>query len=354
MANIRTSKTRRARSAPAVNTAVTAAKSLFNNSGAWATRQLQKALREGKALSAGVLRTADVLRKDEWRYYDQALVKEAVIRLVGVADLIGAGLVTNVPNALGKLVLDYEKITDMDPAQTSLDGLAATGNDVQEFDLNQLPLPITHKDFFINLRKLEASRNGNTPIDTTNVATAGRVVAEQLEKMLFQGGPTFGGIPIYGYTTLPDANVDTFDGGKDWGNATKTGTSYLADLLNLIGMAHGDRMFGPYMLYIPSDAGVLLDNDYNAGTANIQSIRQRLLQVENLRGIRTADQLPSGNVVLVQMTQDVAKWVQGEQIQTVQWDESGGFRVNFKAFAIGVPLLRSDAQGRCGISRLHA
>jgi hypothetical protein len=45
-----------------------------------------------------------------------------------------------------------------------------------------------------------------------------------------------------------------------------------------------------------------------------------------------------------QDTVDVAAWVQGEPLQTVQWDEYGGFEINFKAFAIGVPLIRTDPQ----------
>lgn len=335
--------------------AIAAANQLFGNSGAWATRQMQKALKEGKALSAGVLRTADTLRRDEWKYFDKALLAEAVIRLVGVADLVAAGNVINVPNALGKMVFGYEKVTDMDPAEVSLDGLAQTGNDVQEFLLNQIPLPITHKDFFINLRKLVASRDSGESIDTTNVRTAGRVVSEQLEKMLFQGSTKkFGGLSIYGYMTHPDVNSDTFDGGKHWGDDTKTGPSYLTDLQNLIAMESADRMHGPFWLYVPADADVLLDSDYNPGTANTQSIRERLSKIPALKAIRVADQLPSANVILVQATPDVATWVSGEPLQTVQWDEAGGMRINFKAFAIGVPLIRSDAAGRCGVARLHS
>lgn len=333
---------------------VTPAQQLFGgSSGRWATSMLKKAFSEGRQLSAQVLRTLDTLRHEEWKFFDDALIEEAQIRLVGVADLIGAGLVRSVPNSLGKTVFGYERVDFMDPAITSLDGLGATPNDRQEFDLNQVPLPITHKDFFLNLRNLSASREKGEALDTTQVRTAGRVVAEQLEKMLFQGGPVFGGLSTYGYLTHPDRNLVSFDGTKNWGDATKAGTSYLKDLLAAITALHADRMYGPYTVYVPSDAGVQMDNDYNAGTANIQSIRQRLLQVNGISGIKVADQLPSGHVVVKQDTVDVAAWVQGETLQTVQWDEYGGFKINFKAFAIGVPLIRSDAAGRSGVVEIH-
>ncbi len=327
---------------------VVAAKTLFEG-GRWATQQLKAAALEGRALSASALRTLDTLRHEEWKYFDEALVKEAVIRLVGVGDLISAGLVINVPNALGKTVFGYEKVGDMDPAQTSLDGLGQTANDRQEFDLSQLPLPITHKDFFINLRTLAGSRERGEALDTTQVRTAGRVVAEQLEKMLFQGGPTFGGLKTYGYMTHPDRNLLSFDATKNWGDATKVGTSYLTDLLAMKNSLHGDRMFGPYTVYVPSDADVQLDRDYDTTSAARISIRERLMKVNGIAAIKVADQLPTANVIMKQDTVDVAAWVNGESLQTVQWDEAGGFKINFKAFAIGVPLIRSTSAGRSGV-----
>jgi uncharacterized linocin/CFP29 family protein len=323
-------------------------KSLFSGAtGRWATTMLKKAALEGKALSAAALRTLDSLRHEEWKYFDDALVAEATIRLRGVADLIAAGLVKNVPNALGKTVFGYEKVTDMDPATTSLDGISRTSNDRQEFQLNQIPLPITHKDFFINLRVLAASREKGESLDTTQVRTAGRVVAEQLEKMLFQGGPQFGGLPIYGYMTEPNRNQSGFGTNGDWGQSAKTGADILGDLLTMMLALQADRMYGPYWLYVPTDAGVKLENDFKANVS--QTIRQRLESVDGIAGVRVADQLPSSNVILVQATSDVTSWVQGEQLQTVQWDEYGGFELNFKAFAIGVPLVRSDAAGRSGV-----
>lgn len=327
-------------------------KTLFSGAGGrWATSMLKKAALEGRALSASALRTLDTLRHEEWKFFDDALVMEAVIRLVGVADLIGAGLTFPVSNALGKTVFGYEKVTDMDPATTSMDGITRSDNDRQEFELGQLPLPITHKDFFINIRTLAASREKGEALDTTQVRTAGRVVAEQLEKMLFQGGKTFGGLAIYGYTTAPQRNHGTFTDTKDWGDATKTGPAFVADVLKAITALQADRMYGPYWVYVPTDAGVNLDNDYvpTGATASSGTIRERLAKINGVAKLSVADQLPSGSVIVVQATSDVTGWVLGENLQTVQWDEYGGFEVNFKAFAIGVPLIRHDAANRSGV-----
>lgn len=325
---------------------IESAKTLFAG-GRWATQQFKKALAEGKNLSTQALRTLDTLRHEEWKFFDDALVAEATIRLVGVADLITAGLVRPVPNALGKLVFGYEKVTDMDAASVSLDGISRGDNDRQEFDFNQLPLPITHKDFFINLRHLAASRNSGEPLDTTQVRTAGRVVAETLESMLFNGGPTFGSMSIYGYTTQPDRLYYQFGTNGAWSAAAKTGENILTDVLYALTKLHEQRMFGPFFVYVPSDAGVKLEGDFKSNSD--KTIRQRLLEIEGIKSVRTADQLASGSVLFVQATMDTAAWVQGETLQTIQWDEYGGMQINFKAMAIGVPLVRSTQAGRCGV-----
>jgi len=74
-----------------------------------------------------------------------------------------------------------------------------------------------------------------------------------------------------------------------------------------------------------------------------------LLETDNISFIRVADKLPDGEMVIVQLTSDVVVMVEGEPLQTVQWDVHGGFQINFKAFQIMVPLIRVDAEGRSGI-----
>lgn len=322
---------------------------LFGSSGRWAGEQLMKALQSGQQISPAALRTLDTLRKDEWVYFDEALVEAAQIRLRGVADLMGAGLVKNVVNGLAKTVFQYEKVTDMEPATVSLDGLAETEGDRQEFELNSLPLPITHKDFYINLRTLMASRERGESLDTTQIRTAGRLIAETVESMLFNGGKTFASMPIYGYTTHPDRN--TVDLTTAWDDPGVNGEEILADVLTMIAAAEADRMFGPFWLYVPSNYSVKLEADFKANSD--RTIRQRLLEVDRLERVTVVDQLAEDNVVLVQATQDTVVMVIGENLQTVQWDVSGGFRINFKGFTIQVPLIRSDSDQHCGVVHLR-
>jgi len=316
-------------------------------SGRWAGERLLKVLQKGEPITPAALRTLDTLRKDEWVAFDEALVAEAAIRLRGVADLLAAGLTIPVKNAMGKTVLEYEKITDMEPALVSMDGAVRTENDRVEFELDSIPLPITHKDFFINLRTLTASRERGESLDTTQVRAAGRLVAEETERMLFLGGKTFGGKAIYGYTNHPDRNLANFITNGNWAAAAKTGENILEDVLDMITRAQADRMYGPYWVYVPQNSSVKLEDDFKANSD--KTIRQRVMEVDGIRAVRVVDQLTANNIVLVQATIDVAAMADGIPLQTVQWDIEGGFVINFKAFQIAIPLIRSDAQGRSGV-----
>jgi Encapsulating protein for peroxidase. len=318
------------------------------SSGKWAGEQLLKAAAAGNPnLDSSVLRTLDTLLRDEWVYFDTALVEENQIVLQGVADLIAAGLTQSVPNSLGKTMLEYQRITDMGPATVSLDGITRSENDRQEMDMAGLPLPITHKDWYLDLRTLVASRTRGEALDTSNTRQAGRRIAEMAEQMLFQGGKTFGGRPIYGYTTHPNRETASFTGGGAWGTVGKTGAQYLADVLSLIVKAEGKRAYGPYWIYVGRAASVPLDDDFKAlGTL---TIRQRLMQVDRIQKITVVDQMPVGSVVLVQPDMNTVQWVQGEPLQNVQWDVEGGFKINFKSWQIGVPLIKADASNRVGI-----
>lgn len=321
------------------------------STGRWAGEQLIRALQSGEGISPAALRTLDTLRKDEWKEFDEVLIEEAAIRLRGVADLIGAGLVKTVANGMGKTVYEYEKVTDMGSATTSMDGLSRTENDLVEFMLNGLPLPITHKDFFINLRKLMASRERGEALDTTQVRIAGRVVAEATETMLFSGGKTFGGLPIYGYLTHPNRIVSVHFSDDVWSAASVDGADIIKDVLAGIAALEAQRFYGPYWVYVPSGYSTKLEEDFKANGS--QTIRQRILSIDRVQKLTVADKCTDGHVIVMQPTMEVACMVEGEALQTIQWDVQGGFQINFKAFTINVPLIRADASSRCGVCDIH-
>jgi len=321
--------------------------------GRWAGERFMEALKRGEKISPSHLRLLDtntngLLRRDEWLSFDRELLLEAQIRLRGVQDLINLGLVKKIPNGLAKTILEWQAVTDMDPATVSMSGVTRSENDRVEFEIEGLPLPITHKDFYLDLRLLLASRSeGYESLDTTHLRVAGRKCAEMTEDMLFNGGKTFAGRPIYGYTTHPLRHTSGYGTGGAWGAGGKTGEQMLVDLQTGLSILEADRQYGPYGVYVGADASVPLGSDFKAQSD--KTIRQRLLETDNISFIRVADKLPDGEMVIVQLTSDVVVMVEGEPLQTVQWDVHGGFQINFKAFQIMVPLIRVDAEGRSGI-----
>ena len=318
------------------------------STGKWAGEQFMRAFQEGKPISSAQLRTNAILRNEEWIALDTDVVQGAQERMRGVADLIAAGLTTTITNGLGKTVLHYDKGGDMDPAIVSLDGITRSENDRIEYERAGLPLPIAHKDFYLNLRALEASRNGGEPLDTTYSRVAGRKVGEAVEDMLFNGGKTFGGLTVYGYTTHPDRNTAGFGSNGNWSQSAKTGANILTDLFTGIAALEADGYYGPYWLYYGGTApGLKLAEDYKAESGD--TILQRLQATGRLSLVGTSSKLAADNVLLIQPSTDVVKLIEGEPLQTVQWDVHGGFQINFKAFTIQVPLIRSDIDGNSGI-----
>jgi hypothetical protein len=304
----------------------------------------QKLLTHGLNLNA--LRTLDVLRKDEWVHFDEALLEITRQRLKGVADLLSAGLTLPLANAMGTTVVEWERSSDMDPATRSMDGLTRDRDDRIEFDRLAIPIFITHKDFSLNLRSLEASRTLGQALDTTQIEVCTRRVNDSLEDALFNGlgGYTVAASTAYGYTTHPNRNTFEFSSGS-W--TTATGEQILADVLDMIGILHGDNMFGPFVMYVPTLYWVAMQADFKANSD--RTIMERVRAVEDISDIRVADFLTADNVVMVQLTRDVVDEVVGFQPTVVQWDEAGGFKLNFKVMAIMVPRIKADYNGNSGI-----
>ena len=305
---------------------------------------------------------ASSLRKDEWIQLDQVVIRAARSRLRAWADLSAANTFGGF-NGMSKMVLEHETMSDPGEAQVDMDGLTEGRTDSPKFQLEALPLPITHSDFWFSQRRLAISRNTGTPLDTVMAEAAGRRVAESIEKTLIgiNTGMTYGAdsrynraSTVYGYTNFPDRlTFTTITAPTAGGWKTETTVSNVIAMRELL---YDANFFGPFMLYCSSDWDQYLDGDYTSGTVASgltspnQTLRERLSKIVGIQGIRRLDYFTSTfSMVLVQMTSDVARAVNGMDITTVQWESQGGMRLNFKVMAIQVPQLRADYNGNCGI-----
>lgn len=296
------------------------------------------------------LRTNDVLTKDEWVQYDNAIVGVARQRLVAVGALMDRGLSYSINNGLGTTVVQWDQASDMSGANVDMSGTTAGEEDRMVFELKALPLPITHKDFRINIRNLLASRRNGDGLDTTQAEMAARLVAEKIESVLFDGSSiTGGGGTIYGYTNFPQRNTGSI---SNWALGATTGEVIVTNVLSMIGdLQQNNNMYGPYELYVPYDYWNRLMDDYKA--ASDRTILERILAIPGVEAVRPSNNLSggaSGEVVMAQMTKDVVDMVDALQPTNVQWESHGGMVQNFKVMAIMVPRLKADQNAQCGIA----
>jgi uncharacterized linocin/CFP29 family protein len=296
------------------------------------------------------LRTLDVLRKEEWKQFDAAVVATARDRLVGVGDLVSRGLTFPIQNALGTTQLEWEVVSHMEGADVSMSGVTEGERDRVIYSLKSLPLPIIHKGFSVNIRALEASRRLGQTLDTTMAEQASRLVSEKIEDILYNGHTiVVGGQSIPGYTTHANRNTGSLL--SNWADSVNTtGEEIVQDVLQMIADAYADKMFGPYVMYVPIDYFIRLGDDYKAGSD--KTIMSRLLEIPGISAIRQSASLSggaSGEVLLVQMTRDVVDMVDGFGPTMVQWESHGGMQFHFKVMAIMIPRIKATALNQSGI-----
>jgi len=296
-----------------------------------------------------------VLRKDEWRYLDEEVVNIYRTRLRGVADLINAGLSMSLPNAMGITSYEYEDASDMTGAEMNMDGITRGDDDRIEYQLRRLPIPIIHKGFHFNARVLAARRRNGIPLSTEHAAVAAAKVAEYQENILFNGTSNFAfdSGTIYGYTDHPNRNTGSLTAKWDHAISDSSGAAggevIINDVRAMKTALIADRRYGPYVLYVPTNYETVLDDDYRAA-GDDRTVRQRILQLDGIADVRVSDYLSDDNVLLVQMSRDTVRWVNGFGATPVQWDEQGGMLTRFRVMAIGLPLILKDQTGRSGIA----
>ncbi len=298
--------------------------------------------------NVNALRTNDTLRKDEWKQYDDTLVEVATKRMPLVQELISLGLTHPITNGLGTTILEWEDVSDMNPAEVSMSGVTAGENDALEFDLHSMPLPIIHKGFNLNIRQLQASRTTGQPLDTTQAAVAGRKVAELTESMVIIGNATaIGTAVIYGLDTVPNSSAVTM---TDLWDTTTAAAAYITDVLVAIAALQADFMYGPYTLMINYVTHNRLQNDYDVAGSSLLTIMERILRVEGITKIIPSTDVPANHAYVVQLTRDVIDEIVGLQPTTVQWESHGGMMMHFKIMSIMIPRVRFTQTLQSGIA----
>lgn len=287
------------------------------------------------------------LRFYDWKLLDQAVLTAARQRLGFVERLRAAGLVYTIPNGMGKTQFEYEAMNDPGEAIISMDGVRQSNSDAPAFNLSSIPLPIIHADFSFNIRQLMASRNGSTPLDVTMAETSARRVAEQVEKLSLGmlASYAFGGGTIYGAANFPGRMTKAMTTPTGLNNST-----VVSEVLAMRQQSVAANHFGPWLVLVSPNWDQWLDTDYSASKGD-NTLRDRLMKIKGITDIVTCDFLGTANyqMIMIQLTSDVVRMINGLDFSTVQWESKGGLQVNFKVMTIQVPQFRSDYNSTTGV-----
>lgn len=301
----------------------------------------------------GSLRTAAVLRENEWREYDKAVVNIARGKFSLVTDMMGNGMRRPLKNAMATTQIVWDRIGDLDDAQIDMTGESTDIRDRLEFSQDTMPVPLIHKGFRLNIRHLMASRANGMGLDVRHAEVATLKVVHTIEKLFLYGNFSAGiGGRVYGLTTYPYRNTGSLF--RTWttfgAGGGATATSIFDDVNAMVESMEAKAQFGPYGLYIPRNYAPILRKDYDRTTSSGTSILKRLMEIDGLKYIKTNIFLPDNNVVMVNLDSETAEALDGIQPRMIEWQTNGGMVSIFKVIAIVLPRIKRDQLDQTGIA----
>lgn len=322
------------------------------------------------------------LLRDEWKNFDDVIIRAFQEDLTFVSSIMAKGLTYNLGNPLGTTVVIHQNMSNAMKAQMAMDANVQNQGDTPEFGEGGVPIPIISSGFNIDIRFLNASRQSQVPLDTTNSEFGARANAEWLENLtLFGKGDitdlekrtldfsnttvtaalryTYGSYKIDGVFSKDEA-VD-YSLANDWLAAATTGKQIVADVIAMKQALTEQGYGGDAVLHLPSYLSSRLSEDYKASEASSTiTIMQRL---EAIRGVTyefhdSIGRITPGagqyiNMAMIAMRSDVIRMIDGFDSMLVQWDTQGGMNTNYRILTIKVPELRTRQAGDCGIVKAN-
>ncbi len=302
------------------------------------------------------LRNVTALPLESWKALDKAVADYAKNYKSGFQDVIDNGLVHRV-SEYSKL-FSSQKIGSTADAVKDMDGVANRKVDSQTFDVDSVPLFVTHKDFEISWRDKGAF--GASPYDGSGLAIDwdSTMIAEGVdkindlnEKTLFQGySVPYASNYVYGYTNKTGRNEVSL--AYDWLDSGTDPSEIFIDVLDMYyaATAENKQPMSKLYLYIDSSVQFRFQEDYKSYSD--RTLYNRVMALEGMEAIRVTDQLPSyKQAVMVRMDVRSVRIIQGTPgIIPVMWFDNMSMQDNLKLLSIQEPQLRVDAEGYTSIT----
>jgi hypothetical protein len=136
-----------------------------------------------------------------------------------------------------------------------------------------------------------------------------------------------------------------------WTDSSMTGALILDNVAAMKQASIDAKHYGSWILYIPGNYETKMDEDYSTSKGT-NTIRERILQIAGITDVKVVDTLADDNVLLIQMTADTVRLINGMSITNVEWNSPDKFINKYKVLAIQVPQLRADQDNNSGITHL--
>jgi len=306
---------------------------------------------------------ASALPYHTWMRIDKAVLKASRDRLNAWNDLAAANTYGGF-DGMSVTGIVRDTMTDPGDAKVDMDTLSDDLNDAPLLQPDIVPLPIIHAGASLSQRRMAMSRNGGLPLDTTLIETCGTRCAETLEKMTI-GMDDFSGLVIGSSTDFTRRGIYGFRTQAD--RITKTdvtaSSSFVADtfvqeVIAMIELARAQKFWGPFVLYYSTTWDQYLARDYVTGSASAglaaptKTVLQRVQEIRQIQRVSMLDMFTSTDeLLLVQMTSETVRAINGMDFMPVQWTEQGGAKTMLRVMGIKVPDLRAQYVGTSTSSR---
>ena len=288
------------------------------------------------------------------RHEDFLVIKDKIIevrqrKLNGIADLMSNGL--SIPASIGDQLVGFENTNEFQEAEQDMNPTSFDNNDTT-FTKDFVPNPITHSSFSVPWRQ-----QGFQYKNSKGMVASIRQVAEKVEKTLFLGNSgisvTFNAtaFQIYGYTTHPNRGVDTI---SDW-TLTASTEAIITETVTALGLMFADqggiKDENSVIMYVANDIWMNLQNDFKANSD--KTVKDRLLQISQIKEVKPAEKLTNGNAILVEMEDRTIELAVAQDIIVVPHVKTNPMASqHMTAYAAMVHKIHEDSNSNTGIMHL--
>ncbi len=298
-----------------------------------------------KTNAAGeIVNNAGTVHYDDYKDLTTDVIKSREFMNVGIQDLIAAGLTQQ--SSINKTIVQYQTMNTFD-ATVSMNGSNRNENQ-SDYEINWIPQPIYHTDFFIPWRE-----EGFSYKESDGVMESVYRVNELQDKVLFLGadlGVRVAGAqaPLYGYTNHPQTITASI---SDWSLAANI-DAITPEAVALIGeLFVGGRVMetNSVMMYVATDIWSNLQNDYSSQKGD-RTVLERLRAISEISEVKPQKDLPAGSVCCVEMRARTVQLSVAQQPIAVPWVKSHALENGrFTVYSSMVAKLKADRNGRTGI-----